>query len=44
MNELGGDEIKESDCDEWFWKCDDEDIQHCKELNDATLQINANLH
>ena len=26
MNELGGDEIKERDCDEWFWKCDDEDI------------------
>ena len=26
MNELGGDEIKERDCDEWFWKCDDENI------------------
>ena len=24
--EVGGDNIKEKDCDEWFWKCEDENI------------------
>ena len=26
MTEIGRDEIKERDCDEWFWKCEDENI------------------
>ena len=39
MNELGGDEIKERDCDEWFWKCDDENIQYRKESSDLALKI-----
>ena len=43
MNELGGDEIKERDCDEWFWKCDDENIQHRKKSNKKTLKINVFL-
>ena len=26
ITEVGGDKISEKDCDEWFWKCEDESI------------------
>ena len=28
MSEVGRNGISEKDCDEWFWQCDDENIQH----------------
>ena len=26
ITEVGGDNISEKDCDEWFWKCEDDSI------------------
>ena len=26
ISEVGGDQISEKDCDEWFWKCEDDNI------------------
>ena len=26
MSEVGRNSISEKDCDEWFWRCDDESI------------------